>query len=134
MYFIFKTEVTGTDGNKNVDLFIATRSTMMDHPAIAEGTTLTNSEGTTTTLKKVTVSVYDSSKNWVDLTSDGKGHYTGKSLNISTMLNYKVTVDNGINAEQKTSDAKTIDGNLNPMEKNADGSWASNSYAHLMIP
>lgn len=133
-YFVFQNYVTGDTGNKTVSLFLAARDTLMSHPAIDTGLTLTDSSQAAWDVADVKLELYDNAKQWQPLTNEGGGHFSITGIDVGMTLHIRLQVSaDGVNFEQKTSNGSAFDGNIDPTAQNLDGSWVSNGYGHLMV-
>ncbi|MFO1480915.1 MAG: putative Ig domain-containing protein [Turneriella sp.] len=100
-YFVFVDAVSGGAGNHTVSIFAATRKSMMDHPALANGLVLTPATGSDWTVNGATTSIrlsIDGGTSWVGTLSDnGTGHFSLGSIAGLTAgsktLTFEVTVN-----------------------------------------
>lgn len=103
-YFVFVDSVSGSAGNHTVSIFAATRKSMMNHPALANGLVLTPATGPDWTVNGVTTSIrlsIDGGTTWVGpLTDNGTGHYSLSSIagltTGSKTLTFEITVNGSI--------------------------------------
>jgi hypothetical protein len=80
-YYLFKNSLSGTAGNHTLKLFIATRASMMNHPALSIGQNLTDENGQVWAVTAMTVEVStDGGLTWTAMTDAGGGHWTGAAL------------------------------------------------------
>lgn len=100
-YFIFIEEITGTSGNHTVKIFAAVRKSMMEHPALKNGLTLSPASGPDWIVNGSTTSIdlsLDSGTTWLGpLTDNGAGHFAKGSIAGlaagSQTLTFKLTVN-----------------------------------------
>ena len=103
-YFVFVDSVSGTAGNHTLNIFAATRKSMMDHPALANGLVLTPAMGGDWTVNGATTSIrlsIDGGTSWVGtLTDNGTGHYSLGSIAGLTAgsktLTFEITVNGAV--------------------------------------
>lgn len=103
-YFVFVDSVSGAAGNHTVNIFAATRKSMMDHPALANGLVLTPAMGSDWTVNGATTSIrlsLDGGTSWVGtLTDNATGHYSlaniaGLTAGSKT-LTFEITVNGSV--------------------------------------
>jgi len=101
-YFVFVDAISGSAGNHTINVFAATRKSMMDHPALANGLTLTPAMGADWTVIGATTSIrlsIDGGTSWVGtLTDNGTGHYAiggvaGLTAGSGKSLTFEITVN-----------------------------------------
>ena len=79
--FLFKEAIMGMTGNHTFKLFLATRESMMMHPAVATGSTLKDETDTAQTVATCTIEVStDDGTTWVPMTEDGNGYFSKTGL------------------------------------------------------
>lgn len=98
-YFLFIDSVTGATGNHTVNIFAATRKTLMLHPALATGLALTPFTGVdwNVTTLALTIST-DGGTTYTALTNNGSGKFSlsgiaGLTSGNSVTLRFKTTVN-----------------------------------------
>ncbi len=100
-YFVFVDSVSGTAGNHTLNIFAATRKSMMDHPALANGLVLTPAMGADWTVNGATTSIrlsIDGGTNWLGtLTDNGTGHYSLGSIAGLTAGSKTLTFEIAVN-------------------------------------
>ena len=134
-YFIFKEMVMGTSGAKSVKLFLATRESMVNHPAVFATKSLNGESSSSWTVSTVTLKVYQANSTWITLTDNGNGHFSASNVNITDMqkiLDFQLNIDNGTVVEQKTTNGLVYDSNVDPTAKTND-EYDSNGFGHLML-
>jgi len=108
-YFIFIDSISGTAGNHTVNVYAATRKTLMSHPSLVTGLTLTPFTGidwNTTTLA-VTMSTDGGTTFPYTLTNNGTGHFSVASVTGLTAGSKNLTFRLVVNGTTKMSGANT---------------------------
>lgn len=104
-YFVFIDSVTGAAGNHTINIFAATRKSMMEHPALANGVVLTPAMGADWTVSGATTSIklsIDGGTSWAGtLTDNGTGHYSlasvaGLTAGSGKSLTFEITVNGAV--------------------------------------
>lgn len=108
-YFIFNNGISGMVGNQSIELFIATKESMMSFPTLESGLVLNETSNNELTLSTINVEVSTDNLNWVTANAQGSGIWqAGNLTDIETSLYVKLT----INGEVKTTDGQA-EGDLN---------------------
>lgn len=80
-YYLFKESLTGSTGSHTFKIFLATRESMMVHPAVYSGRSLTDENGASWPVNSVTLQVStDGGGNWTDMTEEGSGYFSVSGL------------------------------------------------------
>ncbi len=108
-YFIFVDTITGTAGNHTVNIFAATRKTLMSHVALITGLTLTPHTGAdwNTTTLAVTMSTDGGTTFPYTLTNNGSGRFSVGSVTGLTAGSKNLTFRLVVNGTTKMSGANT---------------------------
>ncbi|MBU0673077.1 MAG: FixH family protein [Proteobacteria bacterium] len=107
-YYLFKDSLSGDTGNHTFQLFIATRESMMNHPALAVGQALTDENGQSWTVDTVTVEVStDSGVTWTAMVDGSNGHWSVTGLSgLTTGESATILVRLTINGVEKTGNGE----------------------------
>lgn len=108
-YYLFHDGLSGTSGNHSFGVFISTRESMMNHPAVYVGQTLKDEMLAIWNVVAMTVEVStDAGLNYTPMNGDGTGHWsisglTGLIDGTEGTIQIKLSVDDGTTDEQKLS-------------------------------
>jgi len=106
-YYLFHDGLSGTTGNHSFGVFIATRESLIDHPAVYVDQILTDETATDWTIGAMIVQVStDDGSTWRTMTDISKGHWSitglgGLESGVTGTIQIKLTVDDGIANETK---------------------------------
>ena len=113
--FLFKESLMGTTGNHTFKLFLATRESMMMHPAVATGSKLKNETGTEWTVDPIVIEIStDNETTWSAMTEDGDGYFSKTEiadLVDGTTGNIKLKLT--INGNAYTTDGMAVIAGIN---------------------
>ncbi|MBU0485420.1 MAG: FixH family protein [Proteobacteria bacterium] len=80
-YYLFKNSLSGETGNHILKLFLATRESLMNHPALFTGQVLTDENGQSWTVTTMNVQLStDGGNNWTEMVDDGNGSWVGAAI------------------------------------------------------
>lgn len=79
-YYLFKDEISGSTGSHMFSLMIATRESMMSHPAVFVGSQLTDENGSAWTVSTMSVQASTDQSTWISLMDNGDGHWSGMGI------------------------------------------------------
>jgi len=115
VYTIFKDNLDVKTGNDQFTVFVVAQETMMSFPAVFVGSELSGN-----ILADVTVQMSaDDGATWKDATDNGDGMWTANGLDLTEVLSEKdeirvrLTVDDTVINEVKTTDGKAVDPDVN---------------------
>lgn len=96
-YFVFIDTITGTAGNHTVDVFVATRKSLMSHPALTTGLTLKPYTGSDWSVTSIAPQLTSHGGPYA-ATNNGTGHFrftnvTGLSSGSNAGVTFSVTVN-----------------------------------------
>ncbi len=104
-YFLFKDNLAGTDGNYSFGLFIASRESMMVHPALVVGMALHDQMAMPWTVDTVTAAAsIDAGANWTTMTDNGAGHWSVPGLALAKNQVATLKIRMTVNGVEKTTD------------------------------
>ena len=108
-YFIFVDSISGSAGNHTVNVYAATRKTLMSHPSLVTGLTLTPFTGAdwNTTTLAVTMSTDGGTTFPYTLTNNGTGHFSVAGVTGLTAGSKSLTFRLVVNGTTKMSGANT---------------------------
>lgn len=108
-YFIFIEEITGTSGNHTVKIFAAVRQSMMEHPALKNGLTLSPASGPDWTVTTTAIRLSpDSGTTWLGpFTDNGSGHFSLASVSGLSTGSQSVTFELTVNGATKPTKTLT---------------------------
>ncbi len=111
-YFLFKSALTGMDGNHTFKLFIAATESMMSFPAVTSTSVLNSgSMSSELTISSMSVAVSSDGINWIDAVEDGNGYWSASAIGgLSNGTQGELYVKLTINGEQKTTNGLSADG------------------------
>jgi hypothetical protein len=108
-YFIFNNGISGMVGNQSIELFIASKESMMSFPTLEQGLVLNAQSNNELTVETISVEVSTDNLNWAPANAQGSGIWQADNLtDLETSLYVKLTV----NGEVKTTDG-LVEGDLN---------------------
>ena len=109
-YFVFRENLSGTSDNATFEIFLATRDTMMDFPAVDEGETLDSAAGAIT-LSTVDVQVSTDGTNFNSASNpnNSTGYFSRTGLNISGGKVYVKLIVNGVTKTTLDEQGNVID-------------------------
>ena len=103
-YYLFKDSLSGSNGSHMFSLKIATRESMMKHPAVSVGTELTNEKGAKWTVSGMTVRGSTDKSTWVTFTDKGNGHWSGMGIaGLMDGMEGKIYIEMTINGVSYTA-------------------------------
>jgi len=110
-YYLFKESLMGSTGNHMFKLFVATRESMMSHPAVYTGQSLNDENGAAWTVNSITIQVSTDGTTWTDMMESGSGYFmvsglTGLTDGTEGVIYVKMT----INGVQYTTDGAAVSG------------------------
>ncbi len=106
-YFVFIDSITGTAGNHTVDVFVATRKSLMSHPALATGLTLKPFTGSDWSVTSIAAQLTSHGGPYT-ATNNGTGHFRFSNVTgLSSGSNTGVTFSVSVNGTAKGSGALT---------------------------
>jgi len=100
-YYLFKDSLSAINEAYTFGIFIASRESMMSHPALVVGQNLHNESGTAWTVDTVIAQAStDNGSHWTAMTNNGTGHWsvaelTGLTKNVAGTILVRLTV-NGV--------------------------------------
>lgn len=111
-YYIFKESLMGSTGSHMFKVFLATRESMMDHPAVYTGQTLTDANGASWAVNSVTLEVStDNGASWASMTENGSGYFSVSGLaGLVDGSEGSILVRLSINGAQYTTDGAAASG------------------------
>ena len=109
-YFLFSDGLTATNGSYTFALFLATKETMNNFPAVKAGSQLSDQAGVAWTVNTISVQVSTDATTWVSATDSGNGHWSAAGLSLSAGVPGKLYVKVTVNGEQKTTDGAVLSG------------------------
>ena len=110
-FFLFKDALMGSTDNHTFKLMIATRQSMMSHPAVSGGSVLQDHMGMDWTVDTMTVQVSTDGVEWVDMTDNGSGHWSVMGLEgLTDGMEGSIYVKMNINGQDYTSDGEPASG------------------------
>ena len=103
-YYLFKDSLAGSNGSHMFSLKIATRESMMNHPAVSVGSELTNEKGAKWSVSSMSVRASTDKSTWVSFTDKGNGHWSGMGLaGLMDGMEGKIYVEMTINGRSYTA-------------------------------
>ena len=103
-YYLFKDSLSGSNGSHMFGLKIATRESMMSHPAVSVGSELTNEKGAKWTVSDMSVRASTDKSTWVTLADKGNGHWSGMGIaGLMDGMEGKIYVEMTINGVSYTA-------------------------------
>ena len=107
-YLLFKSALTGVDGNHSFKLFIAAKESMMSFPPITSSTVLNSgSMSSELTISSVSVQLSSDTITWVDATELGNGYWLASAISgLSNGVQGQLYVKLSVNGEQKSTDGQ----------------------------
>ena len=104
-YYLFKDSLTGVTGAHGLSLFLATRESMMSHPALVVGMDLHDENGVAWTVDTVTVQLSDDDgSTWLPMTDNGGGHWSVSGItNLAQGVAGTLLVRLSVNGVEKTT-------------------------------
>lgn len=111
-YYLFKESLTGSTGSHAFKIFLATRESMMSHPAVYSGQSLTDENGASWPVNSVTLQVStDGGASWTDMAEEGSGYFSVSGLaGLSDGEEGSILVRLFINGTQRTTDGQAASG------------------------
>ena len=111
-YYLFRDGLSGTAGNHTFNLFLATKETMMNFPAVAEGSILSSPTGTwAVDLATSSLAASTDLSTWVTGTVAGGAHWTVPGLSgLVSGQSGTIYVKLNVNGEDKTTDGNAASG------------------------
>jgi hypothetical protein len=111
-YLLFRDGLSGTTGNHTFNLFIATKESMMNFPAVAGGTVLSSPTGTwAVDMATSSLAASTDLSSWVTGTVTNGGHWTVPGLTgLVTGTSGTIYVKLNVNSEDKTTDGYAASG------------------------
>ncbi len=112
-YYIFNEGLTGSTGSHTLKLFIATRQSMTNHPAVFVGAEFADENGAAWTVDTMTVEVStNGGLTWLPLSDEGAGHWSVSGLtDLTSGDDALFEVRMSINGAAKTTDGMDSGGN-----------------------
>jgi hypothetical protein len=108
-WFLFNDGLTGMAGNHNFSLFLATKETMTNFPAVYTNKVLKNESGADWTVSTVVVEASTDKTNWIAATETSNGHWTVAGLpGLTSGVAGSIYVRLTVNGEQKTTDGAAV--------------------------
>jgi hypothetical protein len=109
-YFVFRENLTGTANDATFEMFLATRDTMMDFPAVDEGETLDSASGPIT-LSSVVVQTSTDGINFTNASNPGSstGYFSKQNLDISGGKLYVKLIVDGVTKTTRDDQGKEIE-------------------------
>ncbi len=113
VYTIFRDNLKVNPGADQFTVFVVAQETMMSFPAVFVGSELSGK-----ILADVTVQMFDGT-NWHDASHDGDGMWTANGLDLTEVpgekdeIRVRLTVDDTVINEVKTTDGKAVDPDVN---------------------
>jgi hypothetical protein len=110
-YFAFRQSLIGSNGAHTFTMFLATRQSMMMHPAVHTGATLKDENGTGWTVDNVTVEVSTDLSTWTSMTESGAGVFSVAGLTgLMDGMEGNIYVKLSINGRDYTTNGEAADG------------------------
>jgi hypothetical protein len=111
-YLLFRDGLSGTTGNHTFNLFIATKESMMNYPAVGGGSIFSSPTGTwAVDLATTSVAASTDLSSWVTGTVTYGGHWTVPGLTgLVTGTSGTIYVKLNVNTEDKTTDGNASSG------------------------
>lgn len=110
-WFLFNDGLTGMGGTYSFKLFVATKETMTNFPAVYVGKVLKDQNGADWTVSTMIVQASTDKSTWVTATETGNGHWTAAGLTgLASGVSGSIYVRVMVNGEQKSTDGTAASG------------------------